>query len=185
MKASPKISKTHKSVQAKSESLRGHTRTGTGSFTFRNGDNYEGGYRMDIDKHTLIKQDEGVYITDNFEVYSGKWSDDKLTGEFHIRYNNNAQYKGEIDANEEMSGTGTYIFPDDSTLTATWSGNKPVSDVVYKQPLGDAWTTTSISDNHVAFMTGNHFWNEICRVEESALEEGSLSEVDGTITNNV
>jgi len=119
MRPSPKIAKTHKSVQAKSETLR--VKTDTGNFTFGNGDSYEGGYRIDFDKHTLVKQgwylniylilvschisiisgwlrndesrmdrlqfiDEGVYITDNFEVYSGKWSDDKFTGEFHIRW---------------------------------------------------------------------------------------------------
>jgi len=66
---------------------------------------------------------------------------------FSESYNNDAQYKGEIDANRGMDGTGSYTFPDGSTLTAIWAENKPVSDIVYKQPLGDAWRTTSISDN--------------------------------------
>lgn len=46
-----------------------------------------------------------------------------------------------------MSGRGTYIFPDGSSLSALWSHNKPLLDVVYTEPLGHEWTTELISDN--------------------------------------
>ncbi|XP_011702953.1 PREDICTED: uncharacterized protein LOC105458997 isoform X2 [Wasmannia auropunctata] len=138
-------------------------------FTFKNGDSYEGKYQVNIDRRTLVKQDQGVYITDNFDVYDGKWYNDKFgSDEFHIRYNNNARYKGYVDANGVMNGTGTYIFPDESTLSSVWSQNKPILNIVYKKPLGYEWTTTSISDSHVMFTTVNQFWNEIH--EESAKE---------------
>ncbi|XP_011349331.1 uncharacterized protein LOC105286230 isoform X2 [Ooceraea biroi] len=169
MRSSPSIPRTPKPVHAKSENL--HAYTGTARFTFENGGSYEGGYRVDVDRRTLVKQDEGVYVTDNLDVYSGKWCDDKCAeDEFHIRYNNGAQYKGELDADGAMSGMGTYIFPDGSSLTARWSRNRPVSDVVYRQSLGHAWATASISDNCVTFITGNHFWNEI---RETSLEGSS------------
>ncbi|XP_011702955.1 PREDICTED: uncharacterized protein LOC105458997 isoform X4 [Wasmannia auropunctata] len=114
-------------------------------FTFKNGDSYEGKYQVNIDRRTLVKQDQGVYITDNFDVYDGY-----------------------VDANGVMNGTGTYIFPDESTLSSVWSQNKPILNIVYKKPLGYEWTTTSISDSHVMFTTVNQFWNEIH--EESAKE---------------
>lgn len=46
-----------------------------------------------------------------------------------------------------MNGIGTYIFPDDSSLTALWSQNKSISDVIYQKPLGYIWRTESISNN--------------------------------------
>ncbi|XP_077257737.1 uncharacterized protein LOC143894931 [Temnothorax americanus] len=117
-------------------------------FTFKNGDSYEGKYQVNVDRRTLVKQDEGVYTTDNFDVYDGKWYDDKFgSDKFYIRYNNNARYKGNVDANGMINGTGTYIFPDGSSLTSVWSRNKPISDIVYKEPLGYKWTSTMISDN--------------------------------------
>ncbi|XP_025271181.1 phosphatidylinositol 4-phosphate 5-kinase 7-like [Camponotus floridanus] len=136
MKDSSEISKAESNV-----------RIGIAKFTFENGDNYEGKYQVDFDKCTLVKQDQGVYVTDNFDVYNGTWHDDKFAGKFHIRYNNNAQYKGNIDRNGAMNGIGTYIFPDDSSLMALWSQNKPISDVIYQKPLGYKWKTESVSNN--------------------------------------
>lgn len=46
-----------------------------------------------------------------------------------------------------MHGPGTYVFPDESLLAAVWSRNRPVTRVVYKEPLGRKWTLESISDN--------------------------------------
>lgn len=63
------------------------------------------------------------------------------------RYNNNAQYKGNVDRNGAMNGIGTYIFPDESSLIALWSQNKSISDVIYQNPLGYKWITESISEN--------------------------------------
>ncbi|KAM0732586.1 hypothetical protein ACS0PU_000747 [Formica fusca] len=125
-------------------------RIGIAKFTFENGDNYEGKYQIDFDRCTLVKQDQGVYITDNFDVYNGTWNDDKFAGNFHIR-------------NGAMNGIGTYIFPDESSLIALWSQNKSISDVIYQNPLGYKWITESISENQVLFTTGNHFWNKICK----------------------
>ncbi|XP_067216751.1 radial spoke head 1 homolog [Linepithema humile] len=154
--------KTLKPIDAVSENS--NIRIGTARFIFENGDSYEGKYQTDIDRRILVKQDQGMYLTDNFDVYDGKWCDDKFAnGEFYIRYNNNAQYKGEIEANGIINGRGTYIFPDGSLLSALWSQNKPISDVTYKESLGHEWTTELISDNQILFTTGNHFWNELCK----------------------
>ncbi|XP_019697701.1 uncharacterized protein LOC105184775 [Harpegnathos saltator] len=139
-KSTPKSS-TNRSGKTKKE-------LGVGRFTFRNGDSYEGKYEINVAERTLVKQDEGIYITDNFDIYDGKWSEDRFANEdFHIRYNNNAQYKGRVAANGAMDGTGTYIFPDKSSLTAVWSRNKPVSDVVYKELLGQEWMVETISES--------------------------------------
>ncbi|XP_011702954.1 PREDICTED: uncharacterized protein LOC105458997 isoform X3 [Wasmannia auropunctata] len=122
-------------------------------FTFKNGDSYEGKYQVNIDRRTLVKQDQGVYITDNFDVYdecnsnSENVDTNNVTVYVYTRYNNNARYKGYVDANGVMNGTGTYIFPDESTLSSVWSQNKPILNIVYKKPLGYEWTTTSISDS--------------------------------------
>ncbi|XP_012534042.1 uncharacterized protein LOC105835377 [Monomorium pharaonis] len=169
MKQSPKTSKPAFNMKNLNVEI------ATARFTFKNGDSYEGKYRVNVDRRTLVRQDQGIYTTDNFDVYDGKWYDDKFgSGEFHIRYNNNAQYKGNLDANGMMNGKGTYFFPDGSLLTAIWSGNKLVSDIIYRELLGYEWTTTSISNTHVTFATANQFWNEVykdCKV----YSEGNFS----------
>lgn len=66
---------------------------------------------------------------------------------FFERYNNNAQYKGNVDKYGAMNGTGTYIFPDESSLMAFWSQNKCISDVIYQESLGYKWTTESVLEN--------------------------------------
>ncbi|XP_025075168.1 phosphatidylinositol 4-phosphate 5-kinase 2-like [Pogonomyrmex barbatus] len=125
-----------------------NVRIGIARFTFKNGDSYEGKYQVNIERCILVKQGQGIYITDNFDTYNGKWYNDEFNNvEFHIRYNNNAQYKGNVDPNGAMNDIGTYIFPDGSSLTSTWSQNKPISNIVYKEPLGYEWTPLSISDN--------------------------------------
>ncbi|XP_032678739.1 phosphatidylinositol 4-phosphate 5-kinase 5-like [Odontomachus brunneus] len=135
-----------KSRSDKSDKTR--RRIGVGKFTFRNGDSYEGKYEVNVGERALVKQDEGVYVTDNFDVYEGKWNVDGFASEnFHIRYNNDVQYKGHVAANGAMDGMGTYIFPDGSSLAAVWSRNRPVSDVVYKEPLGQEWMVESVSES--------------------------------------
>ncbi|KAL6443346.1 hypothetical protein ACFW04_002904 [Cataglyphis niger] len=119
----------------------------TAKFTFENGDKYEGMYQIDFKKSSIVKQDQGIYTTDNFEVYDGTWDDDKFGGYFHIQYNNNGQFKGNVGKDSRMNGPGTYIFPDESSLTAFWSQNKCISDVIYQEALGYKWTTESVSDN--------------------------------------
>lgn len=46
-----------------------------------------------------------------------------------------------------MSGKGVYTFPDDSSIHAMWSENKPVSEITYHEPLGYIWTTDSITED--------------------------------------
>lgn len=65
---------------------------------------------------------------------------------FFERYNNNAQYKGNVNK-DAMNGPGTYIFPDESSLTGFWSQNKCISDVIYQESLGYKWTTESVLEN--------------------------------------
>ncbi|XP_039309122.1 radial spoke head 1 homolog [Solenopsis invicta] len=140
--SSPKIFKSASNIK------NWNLEIGSARFTFKNGDNYEGKYLINVDRRTLVKQDHGVYTTDNFDIYDGKWYDDTFgSDEFHIRYNNNTQYKGNVDANGAMNGKGTYFFPDGSSLMSTWYQNKPVSNIVCREPLGYEWTTTSISDS--------------------------------------
>lgn len=46
-----------------------------------------------------------------------------------------------------MSAKGVYTFPDDSSIHAMWSENKPVSEITYHEPLGYVWTTDSITED--------------------------------------
>ncbi|CAL7940442.1 unnamed protein product [Xylocopa violacea] len=131
-------------------------------FTFRNGDIYEGEYKMNYDQFVLVKQGIGTYTTDNFDVYYGEWNDDSFAdSDIDIKYNNDAQYRGRIDSNGTMNGQGTYIFPDGSLVEAVWLNNIPFENIIYKEPLGFAWIVEDKSKDSITFSPGNHFWKNM------------------------
>ncbi|KAK2584327.1 hypothetical protein KPH14_006718 [Odynerus spinipes] len=139
-------------------------RRGTGQFSFSNEDTYDGDYKLHLTKTTLVKDGQGVYITNDFNMYSGKWENDNFADDhFLIRHNNGARYEGGINTLAHMSGKGVYTFPDDSSIHATWSENKPVSNITYQEPLGYIWMVESISDDSISFVPSNHFWTELCQ----------------------
>ncbi|XP_068966625.1 uncharacterized protein [Bombus flavifrons] len=133
-----------------------------GKFTFWNGDVYDGEYKINYDRLLLLKQGKGTYTTDNFDTYHGEWDDDTFSNaDIHIKYNNDAQYRGRIDPNGTMVGLGTYIFPDGSSIEAIWHNNIPSTNIIYREPLGFAWVVEDISVDSITFSAGNHFWNDI------------------------
>ncbi|KOX68995.1 Phosphatidylinositol 4-phosphate 5-kinase 6 [Melipona quadrifasciata] len=123
-----------------------------GKFTFWNGDVYVGEYKINYDPYLLMKQGKGTYVTDNFDVYHGEWNDDTFpSNDIHIKYNNDAQYRGRIDSNGMMNGLGTYIFPDGSSIEAIWHDNKPSTNIIYREPLGFAWIVEDVSTDVGSF----------------------------------
>nr|XP_050866486.1 uncharacterized protein LOC127071351 isoform X3 [Vespula vulgaris] len=123
-------------------------RKGSGKFSFLNGDTYDGDYALHLINGTLVKNGEGVYVTDDFNTYSGKWENDNFVEEnFFIQHNNGTRYNGGINANGQMSGKGIYHFPDDSSINAIWYENKPVSEITYQDSLGYVWIVKTISDD--------------------------------------
>jgi hypothetical protein len=54
-------------------------------------------------------------------------------------HNNGTVYKGTLGIDGGMSGFGTYTFIDTSVLEANWDQNKPVADIILKEPLGSVW----------------------------------------------
>ncbi|XP_043682569.1 phosphatidylinositol 4-phosphate 5-kinase 6-like [Vespula pensylvanica] len=141
---------------------------GSGKFSFLNGDTYDGDYALHLINGTLVKNGEGVYVTDDFNTYSGKWENDNFVEEnFFIQHNNGTRYNGGINANGQMSGKGIYHFPDDSSINAIWYENKPVSEITYQDSLGYVWIVKTISDDSIYFMPNNHFWTETCRATTS------------------
>ncbi|XP_076291554.1 uncharacterized protein LOC143214408 [Lasioglossum baleicum] len=138
------------------------TTFGEGKFTFANNDTYEGEYKMNSGDLTLVKQGKGLYTTDDFDKYDGEWNDDVFAGGvIHIRYNNNAEYEGNIDSNGIMAGPGTYVFPDGSSLEAVWFNNSPFMDIIYREPLGYKWVLHHMSRETMTFSPGNHFWDDM------------------------
>ncbi|XP_076393193.1 uncharacterized protein LOC100880843 isoform X2 [Megachile rotundata] len=136
--------------------------TGFGKFTFHNGDVYNGEYKCNYVQSVLVKQGRGIYTTDNFDVYDGQWDNDTFAEDtIYVRYNNNAQYRGRIEANGTMHGPGTYIFPDGSSIEANWVDNKPLTNVIYREPRGFEWTLANATDNTISFSPGNHFWHDL------------------------
>ncbi|XP_017789220.1 PREDICTED: phosphatidylinositol 4-phosphate 5-kinase 6-like [Habropoda laboriosa] len=133
------------------EILSQNVKTGTEKFTFLNGDVYGGEYKLVYEPFLLVKQGKGTYATDNFDVYHGEWDNDTFaTSDIHIKYNNDAQYRGKIDSNGAMNGLGTYIFPDGSSIEADWVDNVPFANIIFREPLGFAWvvqdTTKDVRD---------------------------------------
>ncbi|XP_017761483.1 PREDICTED: phosphatidylinositol 4-phosphate 5-kinase 6-like [Eufriesea mexicana] len=139
-----------------------------GKFMFCNGDVYDGEYKINRDRFFLVKQGKGTYITDNFDVYHGEWDEDTFANtDIHIKYNNDAQYRGRIDSNGMMNGLGTYIFPDGSSIEAIWFNNMPSINIIYKEPLGFAWIVDDVSANSISFSAGNHFWTDMTMSDRS------------------
>ncbi|KAL2730875.1 phosphatidylinositol 4-phosphate 5-kinase 6-like [Vespula squamosa] len=156
---------------------------GSGKFSFVNGDTYDGDYALHLINGTLVKNGEGVYVTNDFNTYSAKWENDNFAEEdVFIQFNNGTRYNGGINTNGQMSGKGTYYFPDDSSINAIWYENKPVSDITYQDSFGYVWIVKTISDDTIYFMANNHFWTEICRptMSDEVLEQSSLSNLSNS-----
>ena len=49
------------------------------------------------------------------------------------------QYKGGITGDGEMTGFGTYIFPDLSSIEGTWNKNRPLLNPNFVEPSGFKW----------------------------------------------
>ncbi|XP_047366097.1 phosphatidylinositol 4-phosphate 5-kinase 5-like [Vespa velutina] len=157
---------------------------GNGRFSFLNGDTYDGDYTLHLIKGTLFKNGDGVYVTDDFNTYSGKWKDDNFADEdFFIQHNNGTRYNGGINAYGQMTGNGIYYFPDDSSIKAIWYENKPVTEITYQDSLGYVWIVESIKDDSIYFMPSNHFWIETCRgtSSDNLHEQSSLSKFNQNI----
>ncbi|XP_076242760.1 uncharacterized protein LOC143184428 [Calliopsis andreniformis] len=60
-----------------------------------------------------------------------------------------------------MNGRGTYTFPDGSSIEAIWLDNKPLTDIIFREPLGFTWIVENMTENGILFSRGNHFWNEL------------------------
>ncbi|KAL7288786.1 hypothetical protein TKK_0016765 [Trichogramma kaykai] len=116
----------------------GSTRPSKGSFHFENGDTYEGGYIIDNNKN-IYRHGYGVYRCSNGDEYRAVWDKDNISSDFQAVYSNTCEYKGEVDDANAMSGKGVYVFPDRSSLEAEWADNLPISNFVYKDPLGHNW----------------------------------------------
>ncbi|XP_076223444.1 uncharacterized protein LOC116435052 isoform X2 [Nomia melanderi] len=111
----------------------------------------------------------GVYTTDDLDEYNGKWDDDAYAEDkIHIRYNNNAEFRGNIDSKGTMNGPGIYMFPDGSSLEANWLNNKPFTNIIYRESLGFKWVLESLSENMISFSPGNHFWDDMVFIQDTA-----------------
>lgn len=62
-------------------------------------------------------------------------------------HNNGTQYKGGIDVRGQMNGKGSYTFPDNSSIHAIWSENRPVLEIKYQDAFKCIWIVQSISDD--------------------------------------
>ncbi|CAK9799355.1 hypothetical protein ANTQUA_LOCUS2007 [Anthophora quadrimaculata] len=159
------------------ETLNQDVKNGTEKFTFLNGDVYEGEYKLVYEPFLLVKQGKGTYATDNFEAYYGEWDNDTFaTSDIHIKYNNDAQYRGKIDSNGTMNGLGIYTFPDGSSIEADWVDNVPFANIIFREPLGSAWVVKDTTNDAITFSPGNHFWNDLLSDESTTHSTESLGE---------
>ncbi|KZC05487.1 hypothetical protein WN55_06457 [Dufourea novaeangliae] len=135
---------------------------GTSKFSFENGDVYEGEYKIHYGELVIVKEGKGIYTTSNFDVYDGEWKDDAFAdSKIHIRYNNDAQFRGNVDSNGIMNGPGIYIFPDGSSIESNWLNDKPFTNIIYREPRGYKWILENMSEEMILFSHGNHFWNDM------------------------
>ncbi|OXU32098.1 hypothetical protein TSAR_002939 [Trichomalopsis sarcophagae] len=113
-------------------------RRGEGKFSFANGDSYVGEYVI-VNDTEIYRDGYGVYKTSDQDEYRAVWDRDRVASNLRIVYSNGAEYNGDLDENEAMSGEGSYVFPDGTVLRAKWQDNVPVADYSYRDPLGHVW----------------------------------------------
>ncbi|XP_023246646.1 phosphatidylinositol 4-phosphate 5-kinase 2-like [Copidosoma floridanum] len=127
-------------------------KNGKGVFHFTNGDIYEGSYVV-VNKD-IYRQEYGIYQTSDGDKYQTVWDRDRVGSKVMISYDNEAEYRGEVNNEGKMSGRGTYKFPDGSSLSAVWQNNEPVAEQIFTDTLGHSWLGKLSANKQVL---GNYF----------------------------
>lgn len=88
-------------------------REGKGTYTWTNGDKYEGHWKNNI------KHGEGTYIWITGEKYTGEWKNDKKDGMGQYKFASGETYDGHF-KNNLREGYGTFMWPDSNTYSGLW-----------------------------------------------------------------
>ncbi|XP_011497673.1 PREDICTED: phosphatidylinositol 4-phosphate 5-kinase 1-like [Ceratosolen solmsi marchali] len=154
-----KVKKKAKKLAEDTSKVNKEIRYGKDKFNFTNGDSYEGEYIV-INNEEIYRHGYGVYKTSDLDEYRALWDYDCIASDAHIIYSNSAEYKGEFNNEGAMNGKGVYIFPDGSSLNATWKDNLPIADFIYKDPLGYNWQGNESLDKEMVVFTPENY---VCR----------------------
>lgn len=91
---------------------------GSKSFTYANGDVYEGGFNA----LTGEKEGRGVYTRANGVKITGTWAYDMLTGKATVVYSKKERFVGHF-KDDERAGAGTYYFKNGDKYKGNWKND--------------------------------------------------------------
>ncbi|KAI8505882.1 MORN repeat containing 2 [Branchiostoma belcheri] len=111
-----------------------------GVYIFPNGDKYDGEYSQS-DTGVLERNGVGTHTTKDGVVYTGRWVQDKMSGQGKLVHPSGAVYDGEF-YNNTFHGRGKYIWPDGSFYEGNWEENKMEGDGEFIDTEGQTWTGT-------------------------------------------
>nr|XP_023019859.1 uncharacterized protein LOC111508545 [Leptinotarsa decemlineata] len=116
---------------------------GKSTFTFPNGDKYQGGYCAHR-SGVVWREGYGIYTTKDGQVYQGFWVDDKLDEEeqVEIRFPSGAAFYGKL-LDSKYNGPALYVIEQNMNLLCELNQNKPVGDLLLIDINGGEWFGTA------------------------------------------
>ncbi|KAL3272782.1 hypothetical protein HHI36_014242 [Cryptolaemus montrouzieri] len=132
---------------------------GSSTFTYPNGDKYEGQYCAHI-SGLLWKEGSGTYYCQDGQSYQGKWYDDRLVeGDVvKITFKDKSVYEGLLEK-YKFKGSACLTVPGDLKLILEFVENKPVGDVILLDNVGRPWFGKSEGDQSILYQENIYFEN--------------------------
>lgn len=135
---------------------------GKGSFTFPNGDIYQGEYVAH--RFGLVwREGIGMYTTHDGQIYNGIWKDDKLVenADVCINYADGTEFNGKL-YKSKYRGPGLYKLDNGLKLSCEFQDNMPVGDVCLLDSTNHIWTGRAEKNQAILFHE-NIYYNALCR----------------------
>lgn len=137
----------------------------SGSFTFYNGDKYEGEFIAQRQPLMIMKEGKGTYFTNDGSTYAGSWFKDILNEADEITFPDQSKFSGFLD-NMVMEGVGSYVFREGVEIHGYLTGNRFGGEVELIDPTGHTWKgTTEVNDDEITFHPVQSFWESICKMQ--------------------
>lgn len=92
----------------------------SGTFTYKNGDTYNGELNADMYPHG-----QGTYVYKDYGKYVGQWAEGKMHGKGTFTWTDGSKYVGQF-AENEITGVGEMFNTDGSSVKGYWENGELV-----------------------------------------------------------